>query len=370
MKKICILQNSMTFGGTDTFVINLCKGLVCDGYDVTVVLSADADENLPREKELASTGARITKTCHPRKILSKSRHLNLLYKELKKEKYDVFQTNIDLFNGVNLFVAWLAGVPVRECHSHNSEQSKELKYGKTLPVIIYQKLMRWMCWTFSNRRGGCSRLAMRFLFEDEWKNDPYSKVVHNGIELSAFDTVFDIEKKKEELGLTNKKNLCTVGRISHQKNPLFLVEILNDLFKTRDDCDFVWMGTGKLEDKVKTKLHEYGIEDRVHLIGARTDVSEVLRCCDLFLLPSLFEGLAIVLVEAQAARLSCLVSDKTPSEANSGGCQYLPIDKGTSVWVDSINKSLDGGLLLPIDSDKLNEYSIDYMVKEMEDLFE
>ena len=66
MKKICILQNSMTFGGTDTFVINLCKGLIQDGYDVTVILSVDEQEELPREHELLSTGIRVVKTCHLR----------------------------------------------------------------------------------------------------------------------------------------------------------------------------------------------------------------------------------------------------------------------------------------------------------------
>ena len=127
MKKVCILQNSLNYGGTDTFVINLCEGLVKDGYAVTVVLSIDEDVTGPRLHDLQATGAHLVWTCSLNNTKAKIRHLLLLYKELKRTKYDVFQTNIDLFNGPNMFIAWLAGVPIRECHSHNSQQGKELR---------------------------------------------------------------------------------------------------------------------------------------------------------------------------------------------------------------------------------------------------
>ena len=99
MKKVCILQNSLNYGGTDTFVINLCEGLVKDGYSVTVVLSMDKDVIGARLHDLQATGAQLVWTCSLNNTKAKIRHLSLLYKELKKTKYDVFQTNIDLFDG-------------------------------------------------------------------------------------------------------------------------------------------------------------------------------------------------------------------------------------------------------------------------------
>lgn len=169
MKKVCILQNSLNYGGTDTFVINLCEGLVKDGYSVTVVLSMDKDVIGARLHDLQATGAQLVWTCSLNNTKAKIRHLSLLYKELKKTKYDVFQTNIDLFNGPNMFIAWLAGVPIRECHSHNSQQGKELRSGRKLSVRLYQGIMRWLCWKFSNRRCGCSEDALEFLFGNKWK---------------------------------------------------------------------------------------------------------------------------------------------------------------------------------------------------------
>ena len=371
MSRICILQNSLTYGGTDTFVINMCKGLVMDGHDVTVILSMDEENAGPRLKELQDTGVSVEWTCSFTKgVLAKLNHLGLLFMKLKKHQFDVFQTNIDLFNGPQMLVAWLAGVPVRECHSHNSQQGRELRDGRTLKVRLYQSVMRWLCWTFSNRRGGCSEIAMDFLFGDKWKNDPHSKVVHNGIDFSAFRYPFDAEKKKKELKLTKKYNICTVGRIDYQKNPLFIVDVMSELFKLRDDCDFIWVGVGEWETKVCKKIDEYQIADRMRMLGSRKDVPEILRSSDIFFLPSRFEGLGIVLIEAQAAGLPCVAASTVPNEADCGTILYVPREQSASYWAQQLSDILDGKVQLHIDAERLDGYSIDHMVKEMEGLFE
>lgn len=371
MKKICILQNDLAYGGTDTFVINLCKGLVRDGFDVTVVLSVDRKKDILREKELYSIGVSIVRTCSLQDgVKYKLKHFVLLYRELRKGKYDVFQTNIDLFNGPQMFVAWLARVPIRVCHSHNSQQGRELSVGRTIAVRVYQRMMRYLCWTFSNRRCGCSELAMDFLFLEKWKDDSFSRVIHNGIDLSSYQIPLDREKKKKELGLDNKYNICTVGRISFQKNPEFLLDIFHAVSKLRDDIDLVWCGKGDEEDSIKKNIDAYKLTKRVHLMGTRSDVSDILQCSDVFLLPSRFEGLGIVLIEAQAANLHCVVSDVIPDETNCGLCISLSLENSVDVWAKQICDILDRKIHLEIDLDKLNEYRIEHMVKEMEEVFE
>lgn len=370
MKKICILQNSISYGGTDTFVINLCEGLIKDGYTVTVVLSIDQDDAGPRLNDLRATGTRIAWTCSPNSPKAKLRHLVLLYKELKKEKYDIFQTNIDLFNGPNLFIAWVAGVPIRECHSHNSQQGKELRVGKKLSVRLYQRIMRWLCWNFSNRRCGCSESALDFLFGNKWRKDVKARVIPNGIDLSAYQKKFDIDKKKRELNLTNKYNVCTVGRISYQKNPEYLLEVFYELFKIRKDVDLIWCGKGELEDIIREKIKQLELDERVHLLGARNDIPEILRCSNVFLLPSRFEGLGIVLVEAQAANLPCVMSDVIPEEVDCGMCLTIPLEQSPEYWAKQISGIIDGKSFFEINTKKLNQYSIEHMVKMMEEVFE
>lgn len=370
MKKICILQNSISYGGTDTFVINLCEGLIKDGYTVTVVLSIDQNDAKARLNDLRATGTRIVWTCSLNSPMAKLRHLVLLYEELKKEKYDIFQTNIDLFNGPNLFIAWAAGVPIRECHSHNSQQGKELRTGKKLSIRLYQGIMRRLCWNFSNRRCGCSVSALDFLFGNKWRKDAKARVIPNGIDLSAYQKKIDIDKKKRELNLTNKYNVCTVGRISYQKNPEYLLEVFYELSKIRKDVDLVWCGKGEMEDIIRKKIKQLGLDDRVHLLGTRNDIPEILRCSNVFLLPSRFEGLGIVLVEAQAANLPCVISDVIPEEVDCGMCLSIPLEQSAEYWAKQVSKILDGKKIFEINTKELNQYSIENMIKTMEEVFE
>lgn len=371
MKKICILQNDFVFGGTDTFVLNLSKGLIKDGYNVTVILSIDSQKKALRESELTDIGVRVLKTSSLQKsIYSKLKHLFLLYKILKKEKFDVFQTNIDLFNGPNLFVAWLARVPIRVCHSHNSMQGSELKNGLNFTIVLKQQIKRFLCWHFSNRRCGCSELAMDFLYNKKWKEDSNSKVVHNGIDFSEYLSDFSVEEKRKEFNFNKKYIVTTVGRISFQKNPLFLLEIVISLLNLRNDVEFVWLGTGELQDEVKSRLSNCEHKENIHLMGNRSDVSDFLRMSDCFLLPSLFEGLPIVLIEAQAANLPCVISNTITQESNCGSCLYLPITEQPEFWAEQISAILDKETDLSVDKSILANFAVENMVKQMEEIFE
>lgn len=370
-KKVCILQNGLARGGTDTFVVNLCRNINKDKFEVTVVNPSNKPDSLAREEEVKATGAKIVHT-HPLNSLSgKIKHLKMLYAVLRKGRFDVFQTNIDLFNGPNLFVAWLAGVPIRCCHSHNSMQQKALVEGATLPIRIYQRMMRWMCWHFANRRCGCSDMANDFLYAGhDWESQPYPTIINNPVDIERFRCRIDVNAKKQRLCLTACKHIITVGRFIPQKNPLFLVEILRELFSKREGIDMLWVGAGgKYEDEVKTKVKYYGIEERVHFLGTRSDVNELMHVADLFLLPSKFEGLAIVLIEAQAAGLPCLASSTTPLHSSCGGVSYLDLDKDPSIWADAIIDIIDGRTVLKISDEALAKFSSLNTARQMEKVF-
>lgn len=368
--KICILQNGLARGGTDTFVVNLCRGLDKAKYDITVVNPDLRPEKMEREQDVLDAGCKLLRTSPLIGIKSKMLHFVRLYKILRKGKFDVFQTNIDLFNGPQLLVAWLAGVPIRCCHSHNTMQQKSLTQGLTIPIRLYQKVMKWMCWSFSNRRTGCSEAAMDFLFTGKtWHQDKYPIVINNGIDINRFRLPIDIRKKKEMLGLKAKYNIVTVGRLIPQKNPEFIAEVFSELCKKREDIDFVWVGIGEKMQKCRDILKQNQCIDRVHFLGSRSDVNEILPCCDLFFMPSVFEGLGIVIVEAQAAGLQCLVSDTVPHEANCGAVKYMSLDTPKSVWTKTMCEMLDGNIKLNVDENKIQEFSIRHMVEQMEKIF-
>lgn len=370
--KVCILSNGLARGGTDTFVINLCRSIDKEKFDITVVNPCQKPESNMRESDLLKTGAHLLHTSDlGLGLRSKLLHLKMLYDILRNGKFDIFQTNIDLFNGPNLLVAWLARVPIRCCHSHNGMQQRALVEGLTLRVKVYQRIMRWMCWHFSNRRCGCSKVAMDFLYKGyKWQQNKYPSIIFNGIDLGLYRETIDLKAKKNNLGITSKYNIVTVGRIIPQKNPTFIAETFGELCKYRDDCDLIWIGSGFLEEECRRILKKYKVLDRVHFLGEREDVSDILKCCDLFYFPSIFEGLPIALLEAQAAGLSCLVSESISHEVDCGRCYFLSLDKSKEVWIKVINDLLDQKITLSLDQEKMNLFSMDYMAKQMQKVFE
>ena len=369
--KVCILQNGLARGGTDTFVVNLCKEIDKERFEVTVVNPSVKPESLVREPEVLGTGAIIIHTSPLSNAKSKLKHFWMLYRLLKKGKYDVFQTNIDLFNGLNLFVAWLAGVPVRCCHSHNGMQQRTVVHGMPLNVKLYQVVMKWMCWTFANRHCGCSDVANDFLYKGKpWRHTNYPAIINNGIDIAFYRGAIDIEEKKKKLGFTKKYHILTVGRIIPQKNPIFIAETISELCKKRADVDFVWISDGPLKNACIKVFETAGVLDRIHFLGFRSDVAEIMKCCNLLYMPSIFEGLPLVLVESQAAGLPCLVSENITKQANCGAVQYLSLERPKEDWAKAMSDILDGKTILKTDENLIQQFSIQHMAEQMMQVFQ
>lgn len=372
MKKVCILNHGLASGGTDSFVLSLAKGLIADGYDVTIVMAVDPDGSPQfREAEAVAMGAKIYKTSDLDGMKKKLRHCGRLYRFLKAGKFDVFHANMDLFNGFNMPVAWLAGVPVRVCHSHIAGSQYEARTGKHLVVSIYRTIMRRSLWWFSNRRCGCSEMAMDYLFQSKWKRDKHSKVVINGVDFAEYSRAeFDKEQKKTELGLPQGKLLITVGRLSPQKNPFFTIRVMEELRKYRPELKLLWIGDGELRSQIEQAIQETGTAENILLLGVRKNVNDYLRCADLFIMPSLFEGLTIAAIEAQAAGLPCVLSDNISKQVNLGLCRFIPLDDGAGIWGATICDLLDGKMKLVIDEEKRMQFDRNYMVKSIERIYE
>lgn len=371
--KICLLNHGLANGGTDTFVINVAKGLIENGHDVTVVMAVDDDNLQFREQEAIDSGIRIFRTCDLDGLKKKALHCKRLYKLLKNGKFDVFHANMDLLNGLNMFVAKMAGIPVRVCHSHNSESQFEKSTGKHLAVGMYRAVMRKLIKYNSNRYCGCSELAMDYLFPKYWKKNDKATVIFNGIDLDRFKNLGTdlITEKKKSLSLnTDDKVIVVVGRFATQKNPTFIVDIMSELVKLRSDVHLLWIGTGALQKETEERISELNLSDYITLLGSRKDVNEILQCADAFLFPSLFEGLGIVAVEAQAADVICLVSDVVPKMADCGKCIFMSLSDGADRWAEKLNDILKGKIEMQIDKERLHRFDRTQMIEQLEKVYE
>lgn len=144
---------------------------------------------------------------------------------------------------------------------------------------------------------------------------------------------------RAEFGLAQDALIIgTVGRLSMQKNPFFIVDILDELRKTEPDFRFLWAGTGGLKEDVERYIAQKGLTQNVLLLGVRDDIPRILQALNVFILPSKFEGLGIVAVESQAAGIPTLLSNTIPQEAKiTAGCQFLPIDS-PKAWAEAVLK--------------------------------
>lgn len=369
MKKVLILNHGLASGGTDSFVINIMNYLDKSKYDVNFVMAVDKTNRKQfREDEVREMGIPIFYTNDLNGIRKILNHCVKLYRLLKSENIDVFHANMDLFNGLNMFVAWLARTPIRVCHSHNSMSQYESNTGKHILVTVYRFVMRKMIWVFSNRRCGCSEKAMDYLYLNNWRNDKNSKIIFNGINCDKFRNMSIEEKKikKEKLRIKQGNHvIIVVGRMSEQKNPRKTVEIIKELSKKRQDFEVLWVGTGELEEEIKALVENKKIKEYIKFLGTRQDVNELLQCSEIFLMPSLFEGQPIALIEAQVAGLECLVSDTITHNLNIGGCIFLNT-KDIDVWSRSISDCMDRKLELTICDSKMNYFDIKKTVKDLE----
>lgn len=362
-QRIAILQNGLIRGGTERFVINLCKGLDKEKYDITVINPSLRPEEQVLEPEVIDAGASILHTCTIVGIGGRLKHLWHLYRILRKGNYDVFHTNLDLFNGPNLMVAALAGVPLRICHAHASMQEAEIRKGRTLGIRVYQRLMRWMCWTFSNRRIGCSDEANDFLYKGhDWRSASYPTVIYNGIDLQKYKTPAETDYNFDP----EKKYILAVGRFVPQKNPGFILDIMERLKETAPDIKLLWVGNGNLHKSVEAEISARAL-DNIDLLGWRDDVLALMQHTDLLLMPSLFEGLSITLIEAQAAGLRCLVSDTTTTQSQCGLIQYKPLKDGAKEWAETAVRMIEHKITLSLNQTALEKFSISEMANTVFD---
>ena len=370
-KKLLYFSHGLSANGIETLLVNVMSRLDMDKYDVTVLIAIDEGVPSMHEDEVRSFGVKIINAGDLDGLKKKFAYIKNVKRELELGGYDIVHSNMDLLNGITLFFAKRAGVKKRICHAHNSKSQykPEGRFSRIKMLVqkIYERVMKRSVIKNSTELVCCSELAGEYFYGDR-----KSTLVYNGIDLGKFrmPADFDREKYLDSVGiLSEKRNIVSVSRISPQKNPLFAVEIINELKKLRSDFKYIWVGAGGLEDEMKKKIAELGLEDTVILTGVRSDVPQILGCCDMFLMPSLFVGLPFSLVEAQAAGLKCIVSDVVTKTADAGLVSFFPLDSTAAQWAEFISKQLD----LPkqkADEEKLKKFDISYTVKQLEEIYD
>jgi len=262
---------------------------------------------------------------------------------LRAGRYDVVHSHVGWPSGLVLWQASLKGIPKRIAHSHNSDDLNP----HSLLRNAWRASMRAGIRNYATAGLACSIAAAQFLFGPRWESDPRFRVFHCGINLELFRTAPPREEVRRELGIpVDVPVVGHVGLFEPRKNQAFLLQVAREVLKARPEVRFLMVGDGSARLKTEAMAREFGIEKNVVFTGQRSDVPRLmLAAMDVFALPSIEEGLAIVLTEAQAAGLRSVASDAIPAEAAvvPGAIEHLPLSEGPKPWAASLLRLLESG---------------------------
>lgn len=325
-KKVLVYGMTENFGGIESYIMNLYRTI--DKSALTFDFLTDW-ETMAFEEEVKRCGSEVFHI--PAKSKSLSAHQKAISKILKDHaEYRTVYFNI--LNAGAFFSVLPCLMKGRKTviHSHNSSDcNMKLHRLCKLPLNIA-----------ANKKIACSEPAAVHMFGKKALEKGKVTLIRNAIKISDYSFNPDVRKaKRAELGLGDEFTVIHVGRMSEEKNPVFLIDIFSAIVSVRPNSVLLYAGAGALEEKIKAHAKAAGISDNIRFLGLRRDINELLQAADVFLLPSLFEGLPISAIEAQAADLNCFISDNVSKEiALTNRVYLLSLDLSASAWAEKITE--------------------------------
>jgi glycosyltransferase involved in cell wall biosynthesis len=297
------------------------------------------------DSEITSFGARIFHGDHPPYLEG----ICLNFRRIVRQygPYDIFHAHANYSSGYTLYLAEKLGVPVRIAHSHLDTRPTDKMRGPMRRS--YQRIAEFLVRKSATAGIGVSRQAAAALFGPDWRRDPRWRVMYLGIDFSPYSKGTVSSAIRAELNIPEQAFVVGhVGRFHSQKNHDFFVEIAEVILRQEPEARFILIGDGPLRNQIEEKIVQAGIMSQFLITGVRSDVPRLLMgVIDVLLFPSFYEGLGIVLLEAQAAGVPYVCSDVIPEEADvvPGMAQRLPLSSSPDVWATAVLEKRDRGSL-------------------------
>jgi glycosyltransferase involved in cell wall biosynthesis len=320
----------MNRGGLETMLMNYYRQM--DREKIQFDFMVHRSEEGLYDKEILKLGGRIYKMPQI-KPGNYQKYFKLLYVFFaENQEYRVVHSHINENSSFVLRAAKRAGVPCRIAHSHLSDLGIDYK----LPFRMYARfLMR----DNPSEYFACSKKAGQWLFGTNIPKSKEITVLNNAVNTTDFK--FSEKKRNEirnELNIENDQLVIGhIGRFNKQKNHDYLIDIFNGVHKKNSKALLLLAGDGHLRASIEKKVFQLGLTPYVKFLGVRNDITDLMQGMDLFLFPSLFEGLPVVLIEAQAAGLNCIVSSSITKESDvTGRVEFISLNESPEKWADQI----------------------------------
>lgn len=315
-------------GGVESVVLNYYRNINKTKIQFDFICDEDSTD-IPYN-EIESLGGKVILIPPYQKVIKYHKELK---KVLKEGNYKIVHSHINTLSVFSLCAAKSAGVPIRIAHSHSTTNKKEWKKN------FLKQVLRPFSKVFATNYMCCSELSGRWLFGNKEYDKGNIYKLNNAIDLDKFKYDEKIRKEKRKELKINEDILVIghIGRFVEQKNHRFLIDIFNEIHKKSKNAILLLAGKGPLMDEMKDKVNILGLEKFVKFLGQRNDVNELYQVFDIFLLPSLYEGLPVVGIEAQATGNICFLSDNMTKETKVlDSTLFMSLNKNAEEWANNI----------------------------------
>lgn len=364
MKKIKVIQVgfSACYGGIESFAMNYNQYLNSELVQVDYINVYDSAKSKDFYITLSSSADVYDLPDYRYKPVS---FIRALIKLQKSKGYDVFHYNMNSASFlIPLVAAKIAGIKVIISHAHNSSSDKG-----PLKEIAHAINRHWIP-VLANTYFACSRRAAEWFYSESVLKSPRYFTIYNAVKTHDFAYDETVRRNLREK-LKVKKDTVVIGNVARfnpQKNHEFLIKLFAEYHKKNKNSVLLLVGDGPLMPKIREIINKKGLNDQVILSGQVSNVNELMNAMDLFILPSLYEGLPYVGIEAQVNGLPCLFSDSITSELQlTDKVKYESLNKGLEVWCDDMKQLLQ--IALPRRTNTIEQYDINYSAEELKKIY-
>ena len=340
--KVLVVTATMNAGGLENQLMHLLRN--ADKETFQIDFSSKVEDSYYRE-EIEDLGAKyhVLPEMNRKNMFS---YFRTMIRIMKDGKYDVVHSNELFHSGIVLLASYFAGVKCRIAHSHSIYDLDDINAKRSSLRKMYSSFMRWLILRCSTIQIGCSTAAGEFLFgKKAVKKDTYH-LLFNSVDTSEYIENYEREETGEFCE-SEWINILHIGRVYEVKNQLFITEIAEEFKKRDKKIRILCAGNGNQEylDKVQAVIKSKELQNHMKMLGVRKDVSELLRKSKAFILPSLYEGMPLVLIEAQASGIHCVSADTFSKEVDFGieAIEWLSLQAGAERWADAIETAIEKG---------------------------
>lgn len=327
--KVCHVLCGLCAGGVESVVYNYCSHMNQSKYEWHLLYQHEpSQKNVDEFEKLGFKLRRI-----PKKAKHPIKNYKATYKYLKDNEIEIVHCHMTLMNFIPLMAAKKLGIKVRICHSHNSDARNKNIFKK-----VFEMICKKLSISYATELVACGEDAGKYMYGNR-----KFLILNNALDLKKFQyNIAMREKIRKQYHIDEEKIIIGhIGRFTEQKNHEFLLDVFEKVAKLNNKYILMLIGDGERRDFIEKKINELNIKDKVILTGIVNNTNEFYSAFDMFVLPSIWEGLPVVGIEAQIAGLPCLFANKIDENVIIDKEKSRLLELQQERWISEINSLAD-----------------------------